>query len=58
MKLKIIQEIYEDGIKKGKLKQKEIDSIETAKRMIKMNFNTEEIIKVTQISEEKLQTLL
>ena len=54
MKLKIIQEIYEDG----KKEQKEIDSIETAKRMIKMNFNTEEIIKVTQISEEKLQTLL
>ena len=58
MKLKIIQEIYEDRIEKGKLKQKEIDSIETAKRMIKMNFNTKDIIKVARISEEKLQTLL
>ena len=54
MKLKILQEIYEDG----KKEQKELDSIETAKRMIKMNFKTEDIIKVAKISEEKLQTLL
>ncbi|MCQ2738413.1 MAG: hypothetical protein MJ224_07380 [archaeon] len=62
MKLKIIQEIYEDGIKEGmkqaKLIQKEQNSIETAKRMIKMGFSKEDILIISRISEENLKKLM
>ena len=62
MKLKILQEIYEDGIKEGmkqaKLIQKEQNSIETAKRMIKMGFSKEDILIISRISEENLKKLM
>ncbi len=54
MKLKILQEIYEDG----KKEQKELDSIETAKRMIKMGFSKEDILIISRISEENLKKLM
>ncbi len=48
----------EEGRVDGMIKQKEIDAIETAKIMLKMNFNKDVIVKVARISEEKLQTLI
>ena len=74
MKFKILKEIYDDGkedgreegrvegrvegLEEGMVKQKEIDEIETAKIMLKMDFDRDEILKVARISEEKLQTLI
>ena len=45
-------------MKQAKLIQKEQNSIETAKRMIKMGFSKEDILIISRISEENLKKLM